>query len=207
MTQAPLPPDQLQSCIERLQAGDPAARAEIMHQACERLRLLTRKMLKGFGRVHRWEDTDDVLQNALLRLWKALERVTPNSSREFYGLASLEVRRELIDLARHYYGPEGEGAKHVTRSAEGPSSQSAPPAAEPADLTHDPGRLALWTDFHRHVEALPPEEREVFDLLWYQELKQVDAAAVLGISEATLKRRWVSARLRLHQALEGRPPF
>src|SRR5437764_1134251 len=68
------------------------------------------------------------------------------------------------------------------------------------------GRLAIWSEFHQRVDALPEEEREVFDLLWYQGLTQPNAAAVLGISEATLKRRWLAARQRLHKALKGSFP-
>ena len=68
-------------------------------------------------------------------------------------------------------------------------------AAEASDLTHEPSRLAVWTEFHRQVADLPEEDREVFDLLWYQGLTQAEAAAVLGISERTVSRRWISARL------------
>ncbi len=71
---------------------------------------------------------------------------------------------------------------------------------------YDPGRLAEWTGFHAQVEALPEEEREVFDLLFYQGLPQAEAAAVLGVSERTIKRRWQAARLALHEALGGRLP-
>jgi RNA polymerase sigma factor (sigma-70 family) len=53
---------------------------------------------------------------------------------------------------------------------------------------------------------LPADEREVFDLVWYQGLTQDKAATLLGISEATLKRRWLSARRRLHQVLKGQLP-
>ncbi len=74
------------------------------------------------------------------------------------------------------------------------------------DTTHDQDRLEAWTDFHRHAEALPPEERETFDLLYYQGVTQTEASAILDISERTIKRRWQSARLRLHDALEGRMP-
>jgi RNA polymerase sigma factor (sigma-70 family) len=56
------------------------------------------------------------------------------------------------------------------------------------------------------VDALPAEEREVFDLVWFQGLSQPQAAALLGVSEATLKRRWWSARQRLHGALKGLLP-
>jgi DNA-directed RNA polymerase specialized sigma24 family protein len=53
---------------------------------------------------------------------------------------------------------------------------------------------------------LPTEEREVFDLLWYQELSHGEAAAVLGISERILRRRWLAARQRLHQLLGDNRP-
>ena len=39
-------------------------------------------MLRDYPRVGRWEQTDDVLQNALLRLWRALEDVRPATARE-----------------------------------------------------------------------------------------------------------------------------
>ncbi len=58
----------------------------------------------------------------------------------------------------------------------------------------------------RTTERLPAEEREVFDLLWYQELSQAEAAALLGVSERTIKRRWQSARIMLHDALKGEIP-
>jgi RNA polymerase sigma factor (sigma-70 family) len=77
---------------------------------------------------------------------------------------------------------------------------------QPVEPSDDPGRLAAWSEFHRQVELLPPEDREVFDLLWYQELSQAEAAALLNISERTVKRRWQSARLALFEAMGGEPP-
>ena len=194
----------LQNCLGRLQAGEASARDDLVNSACDRLQRLTRKMLRDYGGVRRWEETGDVFQNAMLRLCRALAVATPGSLRQFYRLAALQVRRELIDMARHYYGPEGVGANHASRApAEG---GSLPPAHEPADVSAEPARLALWTEFHTQVEALPDDEREVFDLLWYQELSQAEAAAVVGVSDRTIKSRWRSARLRLHEALGGTLP-
>ena len=64
----------------------------------------------------------------------------------------------------------------------------------------------MWSEFHQQVERLPEEEREVFDLLWYQGLSQAEAGQVLGVTERTIKRRWASARLRLHRVLKGTLP-
>jgi RNA polymerase sigma-70 factor (ECF subfamily) len=197
---------QLQGWIDRLRGGDDAARGELLNSACERLRLITRKMLRRYPRVKRWEQTDDVLQNASLRLYRTLEQVTPESVRDFLRLASLNIRRELLDLVKHYYGPRGHGAAHATMSDRSDSDTRSGEPSEAAALTHEPSRLAAWTDLHRAVEALPEEEREVFDLLWYQGISQVEAAALLGVSDRTIKRRWQSARLKLVDALHGQLP-
>jgi RNA polymerase sigma-70 factor (ECF subfamily) len=198
---------QLQGWIDRLHAGDAAARHELINCACERLRRLTRKMLKGYPRVQRWEDAEDVLQNAALRLHRALREVTPATVRDFFRLAALHVRRELLDLARHYYGPLGHGANYDSFAA-GDDSQQRPCLVpdQPDSASRRPDHLAAWTEFHHQIEALPDEEREVFDLLWYQGLTQADAAAVMKVSERTVKRYWQAARLKLHQALGGELP-
>jgi RNA polymerase sigma-70 factor (ECF subfamily) len=196
----------IQGCIDRLRTGDDSARAVLLDCAAGRLARLARKMLKGYPGVGRWEQTDDVLQNALVRLDRALKAGAPPTARDFFRLAATQVRRELIDLARHYSGPEGLGAHHST-CVEGEPSDGAPLGRrEPSDTTYEPGRLAAWTELHRRVEGLPEEDRELFDLLWYQGLTQVEAAKVLGVAERTVNRRWIAARLRLHQALGGQPP-
>src|SRR5436190_23131137 len=104
----------IQNWIDRMQAGDETARNELLNCACQRLTELTRKMLKNFPRVKRWEQTDDVFQNAALRLYRTLGEVHPTSAAEFFRLAALNIRRELLDLAKHYYGPRGHGAKHAS---------------------------------------------------------------------------------------------
>jgi RNA polymerase sigma-70 factor (ECF subfamily) len=196
----------LNGLLDRLGGGDEGARSELIEHACERLRRLSRKMLKGFPGVKRWEETDDVLQNVLIRLHRSLAEVKPRTVRDFLSLACTQIRRELIDLSRHYYGPHGLGAHYNSSPPHKDLSGVVQQAYEQEDLSGEPGRLAQWREFHERVEALPAEEREVFNLLWYQELTQAQAAAVLNIPERTLQRRWQSARLRLHDALDGRLP-
>jgi RNA polymerase sigma-70 factor (ECF subfamily) len=194
----------VQACLDRLQAGDESARSELLNGTCERLRHLARKMLRGYPNVQRWEQTDDVLQNAALRLHRTLQQMTVATAQDYFRLAALNVRRELLDLARHYYGPQGHGARHATDPGKPASTTAAP--AEPADLSHEPQRVAAWTEFHQQIERLPAEEREVFDLVWYQGLSQAEAAALLHVSERTIKRRWQSARVALHDAMQGELP-
>jgi RNA polymerase sigma-70 factor (ECF subfamily) len=195
---------QIQRCIDRLRAGDKAAREELLAHSRDRLLRLTRKMLRDFPGVKRQEETDDVFQEAAMRLWRALQEVQPTTAADFFRLAAALIRRELLDLARRHSGASGLGAQRVSRDAAGKAP--APAGVDPVDTTHDPGPLAAWTDFHNAVESLAAEERDVFDLLYYQGLLQAEAAAVLGVSERTLKRRWQAARLRLAAAMGGNMP-
>jgi RNA polymerase sigma-70 factor (ECF subfamily) len=160
---------------------------------------LARRMLKGFPRVHRWAETDDILQNSLLRLLRSLQEVRPGSMREFYGLATEQVRRELLDVARHFFGPEGLGAHH-TSHINGVNSQSN--LDNVPDRTEDQRDLERWYMFHEEVARLPPEERDVVDLVFYHGWTQVEAADFLQVAERTVRRRWRAAMLRLHHLLQ-----
>jgi RNA polymerase sigma factor (sigma-70 family) len=197
---------QIQALLDRLRGGDESARDELLGCACERLRNLARKMLRGYPNVRRWEQTDDVLQNTALRLRRTLQQMPVQTALDFFRLAALNIRRELLDLAKHYYGPQGHGARHATWGPGDTATGTGPGPAAPADLSREPSRLAAWGEFHEQIGALPDEEREVFDLLWYQGLSQAEAAEVLGVSERTVKRRWQAARLKLHDALGGEVP-
>lgn len=196
----------IESWLVRLRGGDPAAREQLLAFAAGRLSELARRLLRRSPRVRRWEETDDVFQNAMMRLCRALREVTPGSMREFLALAATQIRRELIDLARHHYGPLGEAGHHATEWRD--------PAAGVSDAAGPPDRpgprpeadAAFWIDFHESVDRLPVEEREVLDLLWYQGLTQPEAASVLGISERTVARRWQAVRLRLAAGLDLASP-
>ena len=187
---------QLQSLIDLALQGDSPAQESLLQHACDRLLRLTRKMFHGFPDLRRWEGTDDVFQNSMVRLHKALAEVQVESVRHFFNLAAVQVRRELIDLARHHYGPEGDGANHHTDGR--PADDQGGVLSERAD---EPDDLSRWSGFHALVTKLPDEELEAVNLLYYEGLTQDEAARVLDISVRTLKRRWQSAKLKLHEEL------
>lgn len=183
----------LHELVAAVRRGDPRAREALIDHAANRLLLLTRRMFRGRPGLQRWEQTDDVFQNAMLRLHKALETSPVESVRHFFNLATLQIRRELIDLGRKHFGPHGLGRNHHTdrQPADDRGGTLHGLEAEPLDLTE-------WTEFHERVAALPDEEREVFDLLYYEGVSQEEAAAILACSVRTLRRRWNDAKLRLH---------
>jgi RNA polymerase sigma-70 factor (ECF subfamily) len=192
---------QLQQYIDRLRAGDEGARDQLLGCAYERLRLLTRRMLQGYPRLRRWEDTENVLQNVQVRLCNTLRQVPLDDARHFLRLAARQIRFECIDLVRRYFGPHGLATHYRTPDANGAAASDA--AAPSSD---DPARFASWGEFHEKIDALPEADRELFDLLYYQGLTQPEAAGLLGVSLATLKRRWFAAQERLYESLGGNVP-
>jgi RNA polymerase sigma-70 factor (ECF subfamily) len=188
---------QLQELLRRMNAGDPTVRDELIARAYDRMRRLTRKMLQDFSRVHRWEETDDVLHEALLRLLRALQKVPLASPEQFFRLAATQVRRELQDLTRHYFGPQGAGANHASDVASAGSDGGPQPGYDRSTSTFEPSQLLAWSEFHQQVDGLPEEQRAAFELCWYQGLTQAEAALLLNVSETTVKRHWLAARARL----------
>jgi RNA polymerase sigma-70 factor (ECF subfamily) len=192
---------QLRDWLARLRAGDPTAPDELLRHVSDRLQRLTRHMLRGHPAVRRWAQTDDVMQGALLRLLRAVREVHPDSMREFFALAAQQIRRELIDLARHYCGPQGAATHHNTPDPDDPAGLR----DWPADAG-EAGSLDEWSAFHQKIEELPDEERDVVDLLYYQGLPQAEAAEVLNVTVRTVQRRWHAALVRLHDSLHGSRP-
>jgi RNA polymerase sigma-70 factor (ECF subfamily) len=192
----------VQGWIDQLRAGDSSAREGLIRSVNDRLRLLARKMLRGYPGVARWEEADDVLQNVFIRLERALSTSVPPTALDFFRLAAHLIRHELIDLARHYGGPQGLGAHYLTPAVKIMGTAD----GNPPETTLTPDRLAEWTEFHTAIEGLPAEDCEMFDLLWYQGLTHAEAAGVLGLVEKTVQRRWIKARKHLSDSLGGQFP-
>lgn len=199
--------DAMSRWLVRLHAGESGARELLIECASERLDRLTRRMLDDFPRAGRREPAGDARREAMIRLGRAMEQGPPATVRDFLRLGADQIRRELIDLARHYRETPGPGPQldsTVDLATDGPAP--AGPVLDPTETTREPARWAAWTEFHERVADLPDEERESFDLLWYQGLTLAESAAVLGVDERTLQRRWQAARIRIYRRMEGRIP-
>ena len=199
MTEPTLNTTQLHHWLARYRAGDPAAANSLLRATCGRLESLARKMLRGFPKVRLHVQTDDVLQNALVRLLRALETMEPASLPDFFNLAAVLMRRELLDLARHF--------RCIIRHEESPLGQPGAngKAAEPelVDRSDEAQDLDRWTRFHEEVARLPAEEREVVGLVFYHGWTQEETAELFGVTKRTVQRWWQSALLKLRQHFQA----
>ena len=186
---------QLHAKLQRMREGDRDAQNELLQSIGARLEKLTRRMLRQNPRVRRWAETGDVMQSSVMRLLRALETVQPLSTREFFNLAAVQIRRELTDIARHYYGAQGHGANLKDEYAS---------AVEPSQDDRD---LEAWSSFHQAVELLPSEEREVVSLIFYHDWSQQQAADLFQVDVRTIRRWWQSALANLRQRCQTLPQF
>jgi len=179
----------LRDLIARFQAGDNSALDSLIRRTEERLAQFARRMLGGFPGVQAREEMEDVLQSSLIRLTRALRHEKPNSVPEFFGLAALHIRRELLDLARRY-------ARRPSVNLTG----------EPTDQEVDnPAELDRWTALHEAAGRLPPELHEVFSATFYHGWTQGQIGELLGISDRQVRRRWIEACLRLKETVGDLP--
>lgn len=187
------------------EAAAEQARGDLVALVTERVRSLAHRMLAGAPRVRRWEETDDVVQGALLRLDRALREIVPNDPQHMLRLAALQVRRELIDLSRRHGHAGALARNHETNAlSDGNGSQRIEYAidhtTEPAD------RVADWTRFHDLAAELPEEQRQLFEMVWYLGMSQDEIAAALECSTRTVRRRWEETKARFTETFRGRPP-
>jgi RNA polymerase sigma-70 factor (ECF subfamily) len=183
-----------------MRRGDRSAGEEMLHAVQGRLERLARKMLRRYPSVGRWEETNDLLQNAVLRLLRALQEVDPTSVRDFFGLAAEQMRRELLDLARRYRSRPVRGPSHAG-VADGTDSDL--PALDRTATADDPDELEKWCAFHEAVARLPADQREMVGLIYYHGWTQAEVAEWLGVAKRTVQRHWAAALLVLHETLKG----
>jgi RNA polymerase sigma factor (sigma-70 family) len=194
---------ELQALIDRLRQGDRRACRDLLERAHGRLRKLARRILSGsFPALCGRHDLDSIVDETWLRLLQALEKSEPPTVADFFRLAAHKIRQVLLDLAareRRRLGQE------VAPEGETSSSDSEP--GEPADRSHDPARLALWTELHGLVATLPEQERAVFEMHYYLGLPQAEVARVLELHPRKVSYLWVAATEKLARGLSGIEAF
>jgi RNA polymerase sigma-70 factor (ECF subfamily) len=186
----------IQRCLDALQQEGKAAEPlvqDLLERAVGRLRLLCAALLRrSYPRLTQPPlnlETDELLSGVVAGLLTALQKVRPQTVRQFFALANQHMRWQLNDLARLLDERPRAGAL-----AE--SGVAAPPSSADSVLSQDARRML------QAIEGLPEAEREVR----IQGLPYGEAAGVVGVSVKTVQRRLNRARLLLAQQLADLRP-
>jgi RNA polymerase sigma-70 factor (ECF subfamily) len=180
----------LQALLARSLRGEEAARQELIGFAYERLRCLARVILnEDFPRLKAPPallDTTDVVNQAALGMYQALDQIRPATIDDFFRLAAQRIRWLLLDHARK-----------ADRRRRQLLDTPPPKETEAADAPEGGGVSALLDALYEMIDGLPERERQVVDLLYFHGLSQPEAAALLGVTERSVRRYWTAARLKL----------
>jgi len=188
---------QLQTLIDRIVAGE-AARKDLIARSHRRLLQLARKIFhEDFADMRGDHETGSILNRAVVRLLEDLPKLKtqPRTVLEYFRFSAVEMRRVLLDLARQYRRKRKREPSWLKgRASEGSQRDF---AANVADRSPDPAKIAMWTEFLQKTESLPEQERDVVFLHKYHGLDLGEAAKYLGLSKQDVRNLWASAEERL----------
>jgi RNA polymerase sigma factor (sigma-70 family) len=175
-------------------AGDPAAMSELLRFSQDRILAHIRHQFKAFNRLARYVDTEDVLVDVQFKVSQTFRAEPFTDLMHFLRLTARMARNQMVDLTRRYFGPQGAGTQEIHGLNAPASDPSVACHSEPRAADEPPDARALRTEMNDVIAGLPQDHRDLFDLLYYNQLSRADAAEALGVSLSTLDRRWIAAR-------------
>ena len=129
-----------------------------------------------------------LVHEAYIRLL-AQRRVTWLNRAQFFALAAQLMRRILVDHARERQAAKRPGGIRVT-------FEEGVRAVPPLDC-----ELLMLNDALHDLAHLDPRQAEIVELKYFARLSEVEVAAVLSLSRATVTREWQSARAWLYRRI------
>lgn len=184
----PTPPPELTRLLANWGQGDAEARDALIPLIYSELRGIARRYLRR-------ERPDHTLQSAAL-VNEAYLRMTRQQTGQFknrahfFGFAAQMMRHILVDHAR--------GRLAAKRGAGAPRLSLDPEVALPEK--HEVDLVALDDALNR-LAALDGEQSRLIELRFFGGLSIDETAVVMGISPATVKREWATARAWLRREI------
>ena len=171
--------------IRRVGRGDPSAVQALVARKLPRLLALSRRMLGDPA------EAEDVAQEAFLRAWKQAPKWVP-------GAAKFDTWLHRVTLNLCY---DRLRQKRETPMAEPPDRPDPGPAP---DRGLEAAQLGAQVD--RALQALPERQREAIVLCHYQELSNIEAAELMGVSVEAMESLLSRGRRALRTALADLGP-
>lgn len=166
---------------------DSSAREQLVPIVYEELRRLAHHHMRGERASHTLQTTA-LVNEVYLRL-AGIDGLRWRDRAHFFAMAATLMRRVLVDYARQR-GREKRGAGLSVISLD-ENAVAAQPAVDIVALDEALAQLA----------AVDPQQSRVVELRFFAGLSVEETAEALGISPATVKRDWATAKLWLYNEL------
>jgi RNA polymerase sigma factor (TIGR02999 family) len=171
--------------------GDQGAREALIPLVYDELRRLARRYLRRERPDHTLQSAA-LVNEAYLRLIRQDQPQWQNRA-HFFGVAAQLMRHILVDHARNRAAAKrGAGAPRLTLD---------PDVALPQ--TRDVDLVAL-DDALNQLAALDPQQSRLVELRFFGGLSIEETSVVLGVSPATVKREWATARAWLQREMRNK---
>jgi RNA polymerase sigma factor (TIGR02999 family) len=169
--------------------GDGDALVALMPLVYQHLKGIAEHLMRAERPGHSL-NTTGLVHEAYFRL-AALDRIRWQDRAHFYAMSARVMRRVLVDHARHL-SREKRGGDAVTISLDDLNDSTSPIAPELLALEEALGQL----------RREDPQRAEIVELRFFGGLERKEIAEVMGLSPATVTRRWRSARAWLVDYLD-----
>lgn len=174
-------PHDITGLLDRWRLGDPQAANQLMELVYGDLHRIAAREMRRERPGHTLQTTA-VLHEAYLRIFRG-EPVAWKDRAHFYASAAKQLRRVLLDHARRAHSDKRGGQVVKLSLCE----------FDVVNLGLD-ARLLAMNEALDNLEALDPRAAKAVELRFFGGMSEKDAAEVLGISVATLKRDWDFAK-------------
>lgn len=171
--------------------GDQGAREALIPLVYDELRRLARRHLRRERPDHTLQSAA-LVNEAYLRLIRQGQPQWQNRA-QFFGLASQLMRHILVDHARNRAAAK--------RGAGAPRLSLDPEIALPRGRDVD---LVALDDALNQLAALDSQQSRVVELRFFGGLSIEETSVVLGVSAATVKREWATARAWLQREITNK---
>lgn len=198
----PLPPDDpsgadaasdLTQLLLAWRRDDPASSEQLLRAIYDELHRQAARAMRREEPAHTLQATA-LVNEAYLRLIDQ-RRVQWRNRAHFFGIAAQLMRRILVDHAR---------ARQAAKRGGGERALSLSKADMAGIDVHDDAVdvLALHEALER-LSAMDAEQARLVELRYFSGLSIEETAEALGVSPATVKREWATARAWLRRELSG----
>ncbi|WP_438865918.1 RNA polymerase sigma factor [Salinimicrobium oceani] len=166
---------------------DPASRneafRELLHLYQERLYWQIRNILKNH------EDSDDVLQNTFIKIFRNIEKFKGESQlfSWMYRIATNEAITFLNNRSKKLQISSEELQQQIIDNLEN-------------DVYFEGNEIQL--KLQKAIARLPQKQQQVFNMKYFQELKYKEISDILGTSEGALKASYHHATKKIEEFLK-----
>lgn len=195
----------IQDLLNSLQSGVDAEsiKDQLISRAYLRLQELAHRILYSYDREKLDEETDGLVAEAYLRLNRSLDDLKPETVRQFFGLAALQMRRHLLDKLRAIHG-RGEQKRPglISLTPDSHAGTAMPPEVSATGHSFD----GMTVDVLESLDKLEERQRECLILQHWYGFTHQEIASLMGVSTKTVQRMTNMAFIQLNELLKSYKP-